>query len=496
MGVVTRQGIYNSIWSYFGIILGALNTIVLFPAIFEPNEFGLTRVIVAAASIAAQYSTLSIGQITVKFFPFYRDEEKKHNGFVFFMLLVPFIGYLLFLLVTLIFKENIISFYSKDSSLFGDYYNYIIFLTFYMLYFIVFDNYAKALIKGVFQIFLRNVLLRLLWMLFIILYYFKYIDFDMFIFWFVNSQAIILVLSIANIIKNKQLLLTYHKEIFSKINLERFSSFGAFVLLGAGSSFLANYIDVLMIGSLSKDGLTNVAVYSISFYIGSIILVPYTSIMRVAATIISKAWKENDLPKINFIYKQTSNNLLIVGGLIFLGLWLNQETIFYLLNDKYAGGKYVLLFIALAKLFDVSTGVNGQIIQFSSFYKTILYFGIALIVLVVVTNYLLIPQYGIEGAALATLISVVFINLIRMLVIKVKINMMPFDVNTIKIVIVGLLTYVIVSAIPNMDSWFVNVLLRSGLTIILYVPTLYVLNVSKEFNDLVNKLLLVFNIKR
>ena len=49
MGIVTKQSIYNSIASYFGIVLGAVNTIVLFPNIFSPNQFGLTRVMMAAA---------------------------------------------------------------------------------------------------------------------------------------------------------------------------------------------------------------------------------------------------------------------------------------------------------------------------------------------------------------------------------------------------------------------------------------------------------------
>jgi hypothetical protein len=44
MGIVAKQSIYNSLASYLGILIGAINTIVLFPNVFSADEFGLTRV--------------------------------------------------------------------------------------------------------------------------------------------------------------------------------------------------------------------------------------------------------------------------------------------------------------------------------------------------------------------------------------------------------------------------------------------------------------------
>ena len=112
MGIVAKQGIYNSIASYLGIIIGAVNTILLFPNVFSPDEFGLTRVLGAASIMIASFGSVGIPNVTLKFFPFFRDREKKHNGFLFFILSVPLIGYAMLMGLSFLFKDNIVSYYS------------------------------------------------------------------------------------------------------------------------------------------------------------------------------------------------------------------------------------------------------------------------------------------------------------------------------------------------------------------------------------------------
>ncbi len=64
-----------------------------------------------------------------------------------------------------------------------------------------------------------------------------------------------------------------------------------------------------------------------------------------------------------------------------------------------------MLFIGLGRMVDLVTGINGTILGTSPKYKYELYFSVTLAILTVVTNYMLIPQYGINGAAFATFLS-------------------------------------------------------------------------------------------
>jgi O-antigen/teichoic acid export membrane protein len=496
MGIVAKQSIYNSLASYLGILIGAINTIVLFPNVFSADEFGLTRVLGAASIMIASFGSFGMPNVTLKFFPFFRDKEKKHNGFLFFILCVPLIGYAILMGLSFFFKDDIVSHYSKTSSLFKDYFNYIALLTIYLVYFHIFDAYLRALYKTVIYVFLQNVVLRFLWMILIILYYFKYLDFDQFMFYYVNAYALLLLIMLVYTVYIKEFFVSPSFKKFDKKKVKEMAIFGLFVILGASSGLVSGAIDSLMIGALTENGLAQVGYYSIALYIGIMIMIPYGSITRIATPIISEAWNNNDTKKIDKIYKQTSTNLMLIGTLLFLGIWLNADNIFQMLPKEYAVAKYVLLFLCIAKLFDVATGVNATIIQFSKFFKLMLYFNVLLIVLLIGTNFLLIPKYGIEGAAVATLISIVIVNSIRLIIIKVKMGILPFTIKSIYIPVIGIITYVIVYFIPPVEWFVLDIIIRSVVITSVFVPTMYLLKVSDEFNGLIDKTLRVIKLKK
>jgi O-antigen/teichoic acid export membrane protein len=496
MGIVAKQSIYNSLASYLGILIGAINTIVLFPNVFSADEFGLTRVLGAASIMIASFGSFGMPNVTLKFFPFFRDKEKKHNGFLFFILCVPLIGYAILMGLSFFFKDDIVSHYSKTSSLFKDYFNYIALLTIYLVYFHIFDAYLRALYKTVIYVFLQNVVLRFLWMILIILYYFKYLDFDQFMFYYVNAYALLLLIMLVYTVYIKEFFVSPSFKKFDKKKVKEMAIFGLFVILGASSGLVSGAIDSLMIGALTENGLAQVGYYSIALYIGIMIMIPYGSITRIATPIISEAWNNNDTKKIDKIYKQTSTNLMLIGTLLFLGIWLNADNIFQMLPKEYVVAKYVLLFLCIAKLFDVATGVNATIIQFSKFFKLMLYFNVLLIVLLIGTNFLLIPKYGIEGAAVATLISIVIVNSIRLIIIKVKMGILPFTIKSIYIPVIGIITYVIVYFIPPVEWFVLDIIIRSVIITSVFVPAMYLLKVSDEFNGLIDKTLRVIKLKK
>ena len=129
-------------------------------------------------------------------------------------------------------------------------------------------------------------------------------------------------------------------------------------------------------------------------------------------------WRKGELLnhlEIKNIYEKSSLNQLLLGGFIFLIIWLNIDEGLALLPEKFQGGKYVVLYIGLSKLFSVATGVNGQIIVNSKYYRFDLYSNFILLIITIFTNYIFIPEssplseysiVGINGAAFATALSV------------------------------------------------------------------------------------------
>jgi O-antigen/teichoic acid export membrane protein len=148
----------------------------------------------------------------------------------------------------------------------------------------------------------------------------------------------------------------------------------------------------------------------------------------------------------------------------------------------------VILFIGAARLFDMATGVNGEIILQSRYYRFNLISVAMLAVLIIGTNYIFIPLYGINGAAFATALSVFLYNIIKFLFLWIKFRMQPFSVKTIFIVLIAGVTFFAASLVPAPKDEFIttvlNILFRSAVITCLFVSLTYAFQVSEDANNL------------
>jgi O-antigen/teichoic acid export membrane protein len=238
-----------------------------------------------------------------------------------------------------------------------------------------------------------------------------------------------------------------------------------------------------MIGALLD--LEQVAFYTVAFFIGNAIKIPGKSIVAISVPLLAKAWEEQDFKKIQTLYTKSSINQLIIGGIFFLCIWINIDEVFSLLPLKFSFGKWVVLFIGLSQLFNIATGVNGAIIVNSRYYRYDLYTNVLLVFITLLTNYIFIPIYGINGAAMATAFSVFLFNFIRLVLIKVKMNMQPFSVQTIYTILILFAIYLLVGLLPLNGNVYVDILWKSIFVITVFTPLMLAFKLSEDMNKIV-----------
>ena len=260
-------------------------------------------------------------------------------------------------------------------------------------------------------------------------------------------------------------------------------SFGTYVLLGGASLMIVTRLDMMMISTMMD--LEHVAFYTVAFFIGNAIKIPGKSILTIATPLLARAWEENNIKQIQNIYSKSSINLLIVGGVFFLCIWLNIDDIFILLPEKFSHGKWVVLFISLSQLFNLATGVNGAIIVNSNLYKYDLITNTFLVVFALITNLIFIPKYGINGAAMATAFSVLLFNILRLILIKVKLDLQPFSIKTLYTLALLAVIYSLSNYIPVSGNVYFDLLWRSFYILVLFVPAMLWLNLSEDINKII-----------
>ncbi|MBK6983994.1 MAG: hypothetical protein IPH32_04175 [Bacteroidetes bacterium] len=93
MGIIAKQGILNSVFSYIGVLLGFLTIVYVQPIFLKSTEIiGLTRILVSFSFMAAIFIPLGIGSVTVRFFPEIKNPENKHHGHFFMIFLFCLLG--------------------------------------------------------------------------------------------------------------------------------------------------------------------------------------------------------------------------------------------------------------------------------------------------------------------------------------------------------------------------------------------------------------------
>lgn len=478
MGVIQKQAIKNTVYSYLGVVLGFLTAGVLFPHILTADQNGLLKLLVSFAGLFAMFANLGFNNVTTRFFPYFRNKEKKHHGFLFYNVVVSLVGFLLCCIFFYLFKDEFIARNLEKSKLFTDYLFYLLPLAFFTLYFTVLDVYARAVYSSVVGTFLKEFVQRILIILTIVLYYFEMIGFETMVFLYVASMSLPTIILTLFLIGEKELGMRPNLSHVDRNMARGMISLSMFSVLTGLSSFTISNIDSVILND--KLGIGPTGIYSIMFYFGALIAIPARSIYRISSSVIAEAMKNKDMDTIYKVYHKSCISQLLIGTFLFLMVWCNIDTILRILPPHFAEGKYVIFFIGLGNIFEMATGVNGLIVANSKYYRYDTLFMIFLIGVAIATNLVLIPIYGITGSAIASAIAMLSFNAIRYLFILVKFKMQPFDKYTVKVLVVSLGAFFTCYYIPTTGLMLIDGAARCGVIATAFWILIVRMKVSEE----------------
>ena len=480
LGLIQKQSISGTIYSYIGVVLGFITTAILFTNFFSLEEVGLLRILVSYSVIFAQFAGLGINSVTIKLFPFFRNYEKKHHGFLGMALLVSIVGLVISISAYILLKSSILDNEAGESDLFETYFYYVVPLIIFTLLFNVFDTYYRVLYNAVKGIIYKEVIQRILILIVIVPYFYNLISFHTTVILYVLALISPSILLFFSLIYNKQLFIRPDFTSIDKKLATEIMNVGFFGIVASFSGVLVLNIDTIMVEKML--GLSSAGIYTITFFFGALILIPMRTMGKISSVIIADAWKNNDIKIIDSIYKKSSISLSIIGLLLLVGIWGNIDNIFYIISDKYLPGKYVILVIGIANLVDILLGMSPQIILNSKYYRFFSYNLLIYTCLIVISNLILIPKYGIIGAAFGTLISKVVFNLIKYIFLYYKYKLQPFTFKTVLLYLIGIMAYGVSLLLPEQSNYIVDIILRSAVITIAFIIPVYYTRISDDIN--------------
>lgn len=481
MGIVINQSAKNIVVTYLGFGIGAVNALFLYTSFLGKTHYGIVAFLLSAGNIMMPLMAFGVHSTLIRFYNKYKNPVEQER-FMSLMLLMPLLLIIPVSIIAFFGYDLIISLLPEKNELAQPYLWLIPIIGLFMGYFEIFYAWVKVHMKSVFGNFISEVFVRIIVTALLFLVHWNTIDKITFIYAVTIAYGVqmLLMMGYAFYLRKPKL----HKK--RPENTKEIFHYSFFIILaGSVAVFLLDLDKVMIPYYLDFE---QVAVYSVGIFIATVIAVPSRAMLQIIYPITAKLISENKMQELDDLYKRSAINLQVFGGLILVGIFLNINQMYLIIPDDYSGGLLSVFLIGIAKFYDVILGNNNAILLNTKYYRMVLLFGVLLVLVMVVSNMLLIPLYGITGCALATLISVVFYNTIKLLFIVKKMNLYPFGPTT-------LISFAIITVILAafyfwefpFEPW-INIVFKSTLITISYVYLNYKFKISTDINRLVDGL--------
>jgi O-antigen/teichoic acid export membrane protein len=289
-----------------------------------------------------------------------------------------------------------------------------------------------------------------------------------------NAMTTVIVFGISDVLSCLALVYLLNKDLewgrptrSARFEIREIMSYALPLWLSAMMSKFRNNINTIILGSVSSA--VNVGVYALISRANVIGHVSYLSIVRSVRPVLADLSSRGAHAQMESIYQTSTRWMLLLNLPIFILLVLFPNSVLALFGSSYATGAKALVILACAELFDASTGVCGSIIDMGGYTGLKLFNAISQLGVLVGLNLLLVPTWGMVGTTTAVLLSVVYVNLLRIIEVWVIFRILPYNIGFIKPVLAGLAACAAAMLTARLFDQSVPLVLLIGESVIIFL---------------------------
>ncbi len=199
------------------------------------------------------------------------------------------------------------------------------------------------------------------------------------------------------------------KSILS-VSLPMFMSSSLFMVM--------SWTDIIMLGIFRTQ--EEVGIYNVAVRLSMITSFTLAAVNSIGAPKFAELWGKKDIEGLKKVAQQSTKLIFWTSAPILVLYLLFPSFFMGLFGEEFKEGALALVILTVGQFVNAACGSVGYILQMTG--KQVIVQNVILMSLIIniVFNYLLIPIYGIFGASFASVISVIFWNLVFLLYIKVK----------------------------------------------------------------------------
>ena len=488
MGVVFRQSVKNSIVVALGALLGAL-VIWLSTRYLSKPELGFTRTMTNYAVTFSQFLILGMNSTLVVYIHRYANDERKRKALITLCLALPLVASFIFAAGYFALKPWILHhFRPEDAPFMLRYFAWLPVYTTLFIYMVLLEQYLGSQLKVAIAAFMREVVVRVANIILILLYGFGYVSFSVLVGGTILMYLLPVLIFLLLSLRTKTFGFSFRRGDFTKTEYREMAHFTWYHFLLTISVMFMGFMDALSLPFYDRKGFSSVALYTVAIYFISFLQLPLKAMVPASFTVLARAFADNDIPKAKDIFLRSSINILIPTAGIAVLICCNMQNVIAVINNGYADIVPVFLILFIGNIVNIATGMNDQVLSIANYYKFNFYLSVVLIGLLYVLIRILVPRYGIFGAAWSTTTVLMLFNILKYLFIWKKLDMQPFSKGTLLIIVAASAALTGGYFFPHLFDQahhvyirtFMDVVIRSTIIIVIYLVMLLWLRPSPD----------------
>lgn len=243
---------------------------------------------------------------------------------------------------------------------------------------------------------------------------------------------------------------------------------------------------------------STVGIFSVASQVNRIGDFFHQSIITASAPIFSELYDQNDQEQMSRFYQTMTKWTFSLNLPLFLILFLFPEPILGIFGRDFIGGATALSILAWRNLINAGTGICGVVLGMTGKTKLKLINTTISVVLTIGLNIVLIPTWGLVGAAVAALASTAISNLLPLIEVFFLYRLLPYNLSFIKPTLAGVIVVVTILWIQQwlaIEIGLISLIVNSSILLTLYFTIVLLLGLSEEDRLVLSRLYKRLSIK-
>jgi len=198
------------------------------------------------------------------------------------------------------------------------------------------------------------------------------------------------------------------------------------MLLSTSMFFIMQWTDTIILGVFRTEA--EVGIFSVSLKVATVASMTLIAVNSMAAPQFAKFYGKKDMESLEKTVRHTTKLIFWTSLPALVIIFLMPTYILGFFGEEFKKGAVALLLLTAGQFINAISGSVGALLNMTGRQRVFQHIMLAATGLNIILNIVLIPRYGINGAAFASMISVIFWNGASVLYIKNSFNILTLYV--------------------------------------------------------------------